>query len=65
MRTYGEGFNQSIDGKPVKVLPTSNPNVQPGVIILDVEKMASVDAYGDPTIPLRIDQSRVPLPRVY
>lgn len=62
MRTYGEGFDQGVEGIPG--LPgrlIKRDGRQPGAVVLDVTVgNDGLDPYGLPTEKLKIDQPRTP-----
>jgi hypothetical protein len=63
MRTYGEGFNQELEGlpgKPGRLIQRSDGR-QPGAVVLDLNVDSDgIDPYGLPIRPPRIDQPRTP-----
>lgn len=61
MKTYGEGFNQELEGLPGKpaALLKRGGGKQPGAVVMDVENPNNTDPFGSPLRPPRDDQPRV------
>jgi hypothetical protein len=63
VKTYGEGFDQQLEGlpgKPGRLIKRAD-NRQPGAVVLDLNVGDDgLDPYGLPIRPLRVDQPRTP-----